>query len=126
MSLLMNKNILGKLLLAVIVFSLVFLWNNYNHDKVNAIAVATVTSKVNGLKKNKVSYELSIDGVEYRSTYHGQSGSDAHVGDKYVAVYESSNPKNNNIIFSLRYKNELQIDSLKREVNPQDLINWWD
>lgn len=122
----MNRALLGKILLAAIVFSILFLWNNYNHNKVDTISVATITSKINGLKKNKILYKLSVDGLDYKSTYHGQSGDDAHIGDKFIVVYDSNNPDNNDIILNLRYENNLQIDSLKREVNPKDLIQWWD
>lgn len=122
----MNKNVLGKLLLVVIGFSMLSIWNKYNHAKVDAISFATITTKINGLKKNKISYNLYVEGVEYGATYHGQRGDDVRVGENFVAVYESNNPDNNNIIFNMRYINELQLDSLREKVDPQDLIKWWE
>lgn len=122
----MKKSLLIKLVLTVVAFSLVLMWSFFTHDKVNAIHFATVSSKVNGIKKNKVRYSFSLGGVEYRSSYQGQRGDDAHIGDKYIVVFDSLNPENNNIIFDLRYESSAQVDSLKKNIDPKGLISWWD
>lgn len=110
----------------VIGFAALCVYSFIATNRTDKFGVATITLFDSGSKSNKITYKFTADGAIQEDWHKTKSVFGLEPGDRFIIGYEASNPKNNSVIYKMKFIDSLQVDSLNRCCTPSDFISWWD
>ena len=103
-----------------------YFWDSQSARKVNSFSFATITSAMDGIRKNVYHYEFNAGDVLFEDVYQSRLNNGVYRGNKYILVYDSLDYNNNAVLFSMPYYGERQLDSLRHCCNPSEMVSAWD